>query len=166
MDINKTNNSTTSTDHVISWQAPEFQEYKKHPFWFIGLALLIAAVVLYAILIESWSMAVTFILLGILGIVFGSQKPKTVDIHINGVGIQINNVLYNYREIKKFWIIYIPGELKILYLETSSIINRIVKIQLEDQNPQPIREYLKTYIHEDLDQQESLVDVIARKLKF
>jgi hypothetical protein len=150
----------------ISWQAPEFAEYRKHPLWFVGFGLVIALLVLFGIYTQSWTTAVLFTLFGLLGVIYASSKPKTVTIKITGSGIQVNSLEYSYRVIKKFWIMYHPPEVKTLYLETNAYLDRIVKIELANQNPNDVRDILKQYLEEDLDQTESVADMIARKIKF
>jgi hypothetical protein len=161
------NNQTAPNEpKEIKWQAPEYPDYKKHPLWFVGFGLVIAALVLYGVLSGSWTTALTFILFGVAGLIFANKKPKTVTITINSTGIKIDETKYNYSVIKKFWILYELPELKALYFETSAYLNRVIKIELENQNPNVIREFLKKYLEEDLDQTESLADTISRKVNF
>lgn len=150
----------------ITWQTLEYPEYKKHPLWFIGLALFIAALVLYGIYIKSWTTVVAFALFGILALIYASQKPKTLTIKINGQGVQVNNILYVYPVIRKFWIIYNPPEVKSLYLETTAYIDHTVKLELSNQDPRAVKILLKQYLEEDLEAKESTADLIARKIKF
>jgi hypothetical protein len=150
----------------ITWQTLEYPEYKKHPLWFIGLALVIAVLVLYGIYIKSWSTIASFALFGVLALIYASQKPKTLTIKINGQGVQVNNILYGYPVIRKFWIVYSPPEVKSLYLETTTYIDHIVKLELSNQDPRVVKTLLKQYLEEDLEAKESTVDLIARKIKF
>ena len=154
------------TAKELSWEALEYPEYKKHPLWFMGFAVVTALLVLYGILSGSWTTAVLFGLFGVLGIVYSSQKPKTVVVRLTGLGIQVGGVSYSYRVIKKFWIIYFPPDVKSLYLETNAYLEHIVKIELADQDPRAVKEFLKEYVEEDLEETESLPDVIARKIRF
>jgi hypothetical protein len=162
-----TNN--TSNDNLpkeITWEALEYPEYKKHPLWFLGFAVFIALVVIYGIFTGSWSTVVTFILFGVMGVYFAAQKPKMLNITLSGSGIHVNTLNYPYSVIKKFWIIYLPGEVKSLYLETSALFNHIVKLELHEQDPLVIKKFLKQYLEEDLDNTESVADLIARRIKF
>lgn len=163
---NQQANSTTPPTKEISWQALEYPEYKKHPLWFVGLAIVTALLVLYGIYIKSWTTAAAFFLFGVLVMIYATQKPKTVTIKINGQGIQINNLLYGYPVIKKFWIIYNPPEVKSLYFETTAYLDRVVKLELGNQDPIAVKALLKQYLEEDLDAEESAADLIARKIKF
>lgn len=155
-----------TNEKEIVWQGPEFREYAKHPLWFVAFGLVVALLVLYGIYNNSWTTAAMFMLMGILGIVYSTQKPRTVTVKVNALGIQVDNLMYSYKTLKKFWIVYYPPEVKVLYLETTAYLNRIVKLELAHQDPVRLREFLKEFLEEDLEGEESMVDVIARKLKF
>jgi hypothetical protein len=150
----------------ISWQALEYPEYKKHPLWFIALALVVGALVLYGIYSKSWTTVATFALLGAMAVVYAAQKPKTLTIRLTGQGVQVNNLTYPYSVIRKFWIIYHPPAVKTLYLETTAYLNHILSLELGNQDPRAVKAFLKQYLQEDLDATESATDLIARKLKF
>ncbi|HYC79737.1 MAG TPA: hypothetical protein VEC17_01790 [Candidatus Binatia bacterium] len=150
----------------ITWQAPEYQEYKKHPLWFMAFGLITALLVLFGIYSGSWTTAITFALFGIVGLIYASQKPKTVTIKLTGTGVQAHNMMYDYRTVKKFWIVYHPPVTKCLYLETNAYLNSVIKIELANQDPRAVKTFLSRYVEEDVDGMENIVDVIARKVKF
>ncbi len=159
------NNQKTSPKKEISWQALEYPEYKKNPFWFVLFGLVVALLVLFGIYTDSWTTAILFLLCGIIGIVYSSQKPKTVNIALNATGVRINSLFYSHKTIKKFWIIYNP-EVKTLYLETTAYLDRIIRIELANQDPVEIKNFLSQYLEEDLEHEETFSDRIARKMKF
>ena len=165
---NQTNVQTPASNlpKEISWQALEFPEYKKHPLWFMALAVIIAALVVFGIYTNSWTTIVVFSLLGIMAFIHSSKRPQTIAVRLDGTGIHLNDVSYNYAIIKKYWIIYSPAEVKVLYLETTSYLDHTVKIELGNQDPRPVKDFLKQYLEEDLDGEERFVDVVARKIKF
>lgn len=165
MDQSQIKNPTPKSP-ALSWQAPEFQEYQKHPLWFAAVAVITAGLVLYGIFTKSWTMAVVFGLAGLMAVVYAAQKPNTITITLSGLGVQIGKDMFAYRDLVKFWILYTPPDVKALYVESKSSFNRVIKIELADQDPISVRTYLKEYLVEDLEQQESLADIIARKLKF
>ncbi len=156
----------TQTQRSITWVTPEFQEYRKHPLWFAGAALITALFVLYGIFTNSWTTAVVFGMAGLMAVIYAMQKPQDMTVNISGMGVKLNDKTYSFRDLHKFWIIYSPPDVKVMYLETKSAMHHVVKVELSDQDPVAIRHFLRDYLDEDLDQQESLADIIARKLKF
>jgi hypothetical protein len=156
----------TTESKPLTWQAPEFLDHRKHPLWFVGLGIITALLVLFGIYTKSWTTAIMFGLFGFGSLIYSSQRAKTVTITLSGTGVQIDNKNFDYRNIRKFWIVYHPPVVKCLYLETNAYINHLIKIELIDQDPRAIREFLAKYLEEDLDGEESIVDVVARKVKF
>lgn len=160
------NPNPSSTPKELSWQALEFTEYKKHPLWYVALAVLIAGLVLYGIYTQSWTTVVTFILFGLMIANYAARKPKTVTVKLTSNGVSVDTANYEYKVVRKFWIIYYPPEVKTLYLETNAYLNNLIRIELGNQDPRKVKEFLKPYLEEDLEATESIADVIARKLKF
>jgi len=97
---------------------------------------------------------------------YAHREPKKVIYTLNNNGIVVDRVLFPYQNILAFWINYLPPDIKTLNFETTAYINRYVSIQLNDQNPLEVREYLLQYLVEDLDQGETLAERITRKTKF
>ena len=69
-------------------------------------------------------------------------------------GIFIGNKFIDYEDLRSFYIIYYPPEIKNLYFETKSIIKQRIAIPLEGQDPVYIRELLLEYLDEDLEKEE------------
>lgn len=151
---------------IITWNAPEYAEAKKNPLWFVALAVVMGVVVLYGINAGSWSMVTVFILITLLMLYFGAQKPRTISVRLDATGVSVNNILYEYKVIRKFWMVYYPPEVKVLYLETGAYLNNLVRIELGKQDPVAVKNFLLQYLEEDLDGKESMVDILARKLRF
>ena len=157
---------TEKNKHQISWEAAEFAEYEKGGKWytiFLAIGVLILA---YAIWQKDFLMFLTFFILLIATYLFAKRKPKKILITLTGKGITLNENEYSYGMIKTFWILYDPPEVMTLNFETTQVINRELVIQLEDADPNEIREFLSQYLPEDFDREESYPDKFLRRIKF
>jgi hypothetical protein len=74
-------------------------------------------------------------------------------------------MVYSFKTIKIFWLDYRPPEIKTLNFITTAYINNQITIQLGDQDPVAVKLLLKQYLPEDLNREESLTEMLARKLK-
>lgn len=153
-------------DKEINWTAPEFVHYPKGKWWFILAAALAAIIIAYFLLQKDFLTATLFILLAAVVIYFARQPAKTLHIQLTHAGLKLNNVKVPYQQIKSFWIVYEPPEVKILNFETSAYLNRFITLQLTDQDPVAVRAFLLKYLPEDLDRGEQISDKLARGLKF
>ncbi len=149
----------------LEWSAPEFTKYQKDVIWFliggaIGLGLLI-----FSLLNKNFIFALIVILSAFSLYVWSQKEPRKIKFVINVKGIMIDNACYNFDNLKSFWIFYEPPEVKFLSLESKKTIMPHIKIPLGEIDPNKIRELLLKFLPEEK-QEESLIDVLARNLKF
>jgi hypothetical protein len=151
-------------DSAFSWEALEFEKIEKHPrwYWIMGVALL--AVIGYALLTNAILMAITFILIGMLGYIHAERDPRTVRVEINPKGIIVDGYIYAYDDIKSFWIFYeIEERIKILSLHSKKTFLPYVHIPVGDANPIQIREVLLNFIPE-IRQELTIIDRMERMI--
>jgi hypothetical protein len=159
MEYQKPNNQN------LRWEALEFKTHERTNFWYIGFAVIAIALIAYAIFTHNLLTTLTFIVLAAVWLIYSLQTPRIAEHELSPAGIRINRSLFPYKNIKKFWIIY-SNENKTLNFETTAYLNNRISLQLGNQNPTAIKQFLKTYLPEDLNMEESLTDVLARKIKF
>ncbi|MGE5297797.1 MAG: hypothetical protein ACM3KM_01400 [Acidobacteriaceae bacterium] len=151
---------------ILSWDAEEFKHNPKSLWWYVGFTIVSAGLILYAWYSRSVLTMILFVIMVIVAFIFARKTPKQLNHQLTPSGIIVGDMVYPYKNIKKFWIIYEPPYTKTLNLETTTYIGREVAIQLGRQNPVEVKMFLKKYLLEDLEKEESLTDIIARKLKF
>lgn len=151
-----------SKDTLKHWKAPEFENiFRREPKWYLYIALILAAIVAYAVYTNSPLMAIVFILIGILGYIYLHQEARELDFLITKDGIIAGREIYRFDNIKSFWIFYEPGEIKVISLETRSLLTPYVHIPIAGEDPVAIREVLLKYIPE-VKQEPNVVDFLER----
>ena len=146
-----------------AWQAPEFEVYEKSKTWYLLGGIFLSLIIIYAIFTNGPIMAITFILLGIVGFIHLEKEPRVIDFVITSKGILADNQMYNYDNINSFWIFYEQPNIRIISLHTKAAMLPYVHIPLTDEDPVRIREILLTYIPE-IKQEPSLIDALERAL--
>lgn len=146
-----------------SWRAPEFEVYEKSARWYLAGVLFISIIVFYAIYSNSPIMAITFILLGIVGFIHLQKNPRVVEFSITSKGILADNQFYSYENIYSFWIFYQEPNIKIISLHTKASVLPYVHIPLGNEDPVFLRELLLDHISE-IKQDPSLIDALERFL--
>ena len=157
------NQINEDSDSFHSWKAPEFETYEKSARWYLIGATFLAAVVIYALFSDSPIMAITFILLGIVGFIHLQKDPRIVTFAITSKGIQADNQIYSYENIYSFWIFYEEPNIKIISLHTRASILPYVHIPLHHKDPVKLRELLLLHIPE-IQQEHGLIDTLERVL--
>ena len=150
----------------LSWEAYEFKYHPKSTGWFIGFVLISSASLVYAFFRGSVITLITFALLVITTYFYAVRKPRTLRYQIDEKGVSVGKLFYPYQTLKNFWIIYNPPYTKTVNFETTTYLNRIVKLELDQQDPVEIQFILNQYLPEDVEKKESVSDILMRKTKF
>lgn len=155
----------TSRKALLSWQAPEFEKYEKGRDWFLFFGIVIVVLVVVSLIAKAILPAITFILLGALTFIFSKKNPRQINFSIRKDGLLINNKLYEWSSLTSFWIFYKPEEIKILSLRSKKPLMPYIHLSLGGENPAQIRRVMIRYLPEE-EQEEPVIDEIARRLKF
>ena len=151
-------NFARSEEPVFQWEAPEYEYIEKHPKWYWVMGLLLLAIIVYAIITNSILMAILFILIGMLGYVFAEREPRVIRMEINPDGVVVDKIMYEYDDLKSFWIFYeVEAGFKVLSLHSKKTFLPHIHIPVGDANPILIREVLLNYLPE-LRQEMTIVD--------
>ena len=148
----------------ISWTAPEFIQYEKGRSWFVMLAIISAALVIIALLMQNYLFALIIVMAAFLIYVQAAKRPKEITFMISSEGITIDEKTYPFGEFRSFWIFEEP-ELRYANLLSKRLTQPQIHLPLAEQDPQIIRRALIDFIPEKK-QEETFSDIIARKIKF
>lgn len=149
-----------------NWAFDEYEKYDRSRRWYWITGLIIAALLIYSAVTANYLFALIVVLFTIILLLQELRQPIQVDFGITDTGIVVGRKYYPYSELEKFWIIYNPPNVKVLYFEPKSAIKHRLHIPLFDIDPQEIRSYLTQYLIEDLDKEEEpLSDRLGRLFK-
>ncbi len=149
----------------ISWQALEFRHYEKNIGWYVTLLAIAILVTGFFIIQSDYFAGVTTAILAIMIIFFSRQKPELMEVEITGKAVHMDNLIYPFKHIKHFWIVNTPHH-KTLNLETTTLVNRMVIIELGEQDAEEVREFLLNHLPEHTETTETITQKIMHKLKF
>ncbi|HAU39323.1 MAG: hypothetical protein UV80_C0009G0009 [Candidatus Peregrinibacteria bacterium GW2011_GWF2_43_17] len=149
----------------MKWIAPEYVKHKKGPVWATVAISLTAALIAYAILTSSWTMAVAFSVLAIVYYLEYRQDPKDIEIEISEFGIRVADKTYPFSHMRAFWIIYEPPFVKTLHVRFAKKHMADLIIQLADYDPVEVRKTLLTQLPEWEGKEENFLDMLVRAFK-
>ena len=156
---------TPFDESVIEWTAPEYIQHEKGIVWYLFAAVGLVLLCVYAIFTANWTLLVALVVIAGVYYWMHGFNPKNINVKISRVGIQVNDKRYPYQNIDSFWIIYKPPHIKTLNLKSNSRFLPDITIQLNDQDPSEVREYLASQIREQEGKEETFVDSLIRTLK-
>jgi|GEM_PF-496534 len=150
---------------VFTWVAPEYVQHPKTKRWYMIAAILAGVLILYDFFTANLTMAVAVIVLGaVYYYLHNNHPPKDIKITLSRMGIKVGNMIFPYSAIQAFWIIYNP-HVKTLNLRVKEHFFSDVVIQLNQEDPVPVREFLCGQIPEWEGKNETFSEVVLRLLK-
>lgn len=154
---------TQNNQVLCRWQAPEFEVYEKSARWYLAATIFLLALVIYALVVNSPIMAITFILVGIVGYIHLQHDPEILEFKITTRGVVAGKELYPFENLKSFWIFYDPPHTKTISLHTNASMLPFIHIPIGEEDPVELRDILLEYV-EEIQQEPSTVDVLERVL--
>ena len=151
---------------LMSWMIDEYRPHQRGPLWY-GVAVTLGfGLLIYSIITQNFLFAVMVLMFGLLIGLTAIRKPGRVPFVITDLGMGVGDHFTPYKEIKNYWMIYEPPEVKTLYIEFRNAVLPHLIVPIDDQNPLDIRETMGRFVPEDLGKEdEPFMDWIARQLK-
>ena len=153
--------------NAISWNFPEYNLPQRKKGWYVWAVLIFMILLVYTVITANFLFGLIIIISAIIMLIKHNREIRMVKIEITKKGIQIDDTNYSFKELKKFWLVYEPPEIKNLYIDFKRPFKPTLIIPLTDQNPLHIRKFMKEYLEEDLEKEgESTTEALTRILKF
>lgn len=150
---------------LIAWIAPETIRHERGPVWKIVMSIVVLALIGGGIYYGAWTFSLAIGAFVSAYYLIHLEHPKAIEIKISDIGIKIGYRKYTYSQIKAFWLIYDPPFVQTLNIRITGQYISDITIQLGDQSPATIREFLVTKIPELEGQSEKLSDILLRLFK-
>jgi len=149
----------------FEWEAPEFEKTEKEKSWFI-MPLIIAIILgVFALLTDNYLFLVLIIVGFIAFYLYAQKAPRIIKFKIDEKGIEVDGRIYEYQDLRSFWIFYDPPLEKTLSIRSKKTLFPYIRIPLDKENPVEIRKYLLKFIPEKR-HKESLTDIWMKKIGF
>ena len=157
---------TTQKQNSISWTALEFRHYEKSVGWYVTLLAVFALITAFFVLVQKdWFGAICTVLLAGLIVFFSRQQPKAVEITVDSKGVSYGKIFHSYKQLKSFWVVHNQNH-KTLNLHTTAHFNNLLILELEEQNPETVREFLTAFLPEHPETEESSIQKVMHWFKF
>ena len=152
---------------LAAWDFPEFREYRRSKTWYIVALVILAGLLIFGFASNNYLFVVLIMIFVVIYVMRSRRKPARLDFKITEDGIAIGTeMFYEWKQLKSFWIVYEPPEVKNLYFDFKTGIRPSLTILLGDQNPLTVRKILLEYLKEDTEKEnETFTDSVSRLLK-
>jgi hypothetical protein len=165
-DLRKIDDDVEDAATLFEWYAPEHTHQPKSAVWYIALAAGSTAVVAGLALFGNIIGAITIAFAAALTYRIAQHDIRTIRYRIMVDGVAMNNVLYHFRDLQRFNIVYQPGHTKTVIIHSKHHFTPLLHMEIGDADPVAIRDILLEFVPEDIELDEPLVDILARRLGF
>jgi len=163
--MTKEKSSQKEADNLIEWSAYEFEYHKKDQKWFMIFWIISGGIFFSLIIMKNIFGAAMFALFSIIIYIYANKEPEIIKCSISDKGLLINDRLFPFSSLSSFWIFYEKDIKKLIIISNFKVMPK-VEIPLGDANPVKIRELLLKKGVKEKEEEESISDIIARKLRF
>jgi hypothetical protein len=151
---------------LYSWDYESKPHYTRGLAWYVGMGIAGVFLLLYAVFSGNFLFALIILMFALIIYLSIITGPDIKTCAITETGLLCGKTFYPYQALDRFWFAYDPPIVKKLYIVQKGRFSPLITLQLEQQNPNKIREQLGQFMREDLDRgEEPLSDVIGRMLK-
>ena len=152
---------------LASWPVDEYERHERGPLWYLFFGVLGAAGLIYAMVSQNFLFAVIIIMFGVIIGLSSMREPRQMDFVVTEIGVGVGHQFFAFKDLRNFWILYDPPEVKNLYFEFRRSLRPHLAVPLYDIDPIEVRELLLDFLDEDLDldKEEPLADFFGRMFK-
>lgn len=148
---------------ILSWRAPEHIHVRPNPRGLMISTILLALIIAYAVFTNSPLMAITFILIGIVGYLFVTRDPREFEFMVTDKGLVGGKTLYAFEDIHSFHIHTEPPLDGVLSIHSNGILSPFIHIPIGDVPADELRELLAEFIPEEK-HEPTVIDTLEKML--
>ncbi len=91
------------TDELIQWQAPEYVQERRSPWWFIGFWIVVVVIMILAgLVIKSLSFVILVPVMAAALMLYSHRPPRELNYVLSSKGLYINEKLHALAEFRSF----------------------------------------------------------------
>ncbi|MBI2439193.1 MAG: hypothetical protein HYV45_01160 [Candidatus Moranbacteria bacterium] len=148
---------------LLQWEAPEHEPLELGPRSRVIVTVLLVLIVVWALYTNSPLMAITFILIGIIGYLSLYREPRIIRFSVTPKGVVAGNELYSFESVQSFFIYTEPPFQNILSLHTEGKLFSHAHIPVPTIDNNELRDVLSQFIPEE-EHSPGLIDTLEKLL--
>jgi len=105
------------TSDPVRWQAKEYISPDKNTLWYLGLGVVVVAVILLDIfLLKAYTVSALILAIAAVLVVMSIRPPRVIDYVLSDDGLQVGGQLFNLNEYKSFGVVHDGKENSVLLI--------------------------------------------------
>lgn len=131
----------------LSWEAPEYQHYKRSNDWFWAVGIITICIATLSFIYHNALFGILIVISAIILVYFTLREPEIVTYSLNQKGLYINNSFISYASIEAYWIETHGDEPKLI-LKTKKNFQPIIAIPVHEESVSELDSFLEQYLEE------------------
>lgn len=152
-------------DALFTWTAPLRKTHDKGVIWLTVMTAGVGVLIWYAISTHNWIFAGAMIIAIVAYAVDHFTETPTVETKISAFGVKVGEHIIPFSSMRGFWILYHPPFFGEIHFHTSRKVMNDIVVQLGDQDPVRLREFLTRHIPEWEGKDQGLIEICTHILK-
>lgn len=149
----------------VTWKTSGHRRHDRGLAWYLVMAGIAVALILYALRDGSWSFAIAILVfLGVYHLIH-HEEPKEFEVILSHDGITFDVSHIPFSNLNAFQIFEPAPFYRVLRLRPHSRLKPDFEIPLSDQDPEEIRQFLASYLRELPSADPSFSDALTYLLK-
>lgn len=148
----------------LNWVTTDRLNYHRSKVWYVSFCIFFLTFIVLSFIYGAWTFSLVLLALSLAYGFANFKKPKLLEVSLGESKIVIGNKEYKYSQIKSFWLIDEPPY-NTLFLNIPKNITSPISVEIEDQNPEVIRQFLVRKVAETQGKTAGFIDVLLRLLK-
>lgn len=161
----KTTAEPTEKNDIISWRAAEFEFKEKTMEWYATIAVVAFVLLLFALWQKNFFFAIFTLLAGTFAALSGKRRPSVIDFSVSERGVNVGAKQYPFDQFSNFAVRTRTGHLDEIVLFQTNPISINPRLPIDAETLKSARMFFKNKL-EEVDYQESLIDLIAERFGF
>jgi hypothetical protein len=153
-------------DVFFSWETWEVSPIVRNARWYTVAAVVGLGLLLYGLFTANFLFSIIVILFAVLTMVRDMRSGNRIVAAVTKSGFVFGDELFLFQDIRDFSIVVRSPGVKNLYLSFKGRLRPLLSVQLEEADPNALRQALLPFVLENLERdEESLTDMLRRVYK-
>lgn len=149
---------------IVEWEALEYEPREKSSNWYWIVGFLAFALVIGAIVVKNFLLAILIALGYFTVILYARRPPRTIRIAVSRRGIQIHKNLFPFQTLRSFWLHEEEtGERRIIVQSEKLLMPHIHLPLADDLDHEALRVFLLDFLPEE-PHRPTIIDLLAEYL--
>lgn len=149
--------------NALEFTAKDFHHHPKNQFWYVGMGLLLAALLVLALTFGEYLLALVVVAAGVAIFRLGELAPGAKTIKLTSKGVTWGERFYGYHQLRAFWVAE-QADRTTLYLERLNLAPTISFV-IPSHSAEPALAFLSSQLPYHSHKGEPLGDRVSRLLR-